>query len=836
VNIELGSTARQPPGGYVNAMPRRPVATDTPWEPVAVFDPASLRLAYVDEAAAWVEALPVGNGRLGAMVYGGHASERIGLNEDTFWSGPGDLEQPRVPADLLDRVRRLVSEGRSVAAGEALRGTQGADAEAYQPVGDLHIAFAGGVERGRMARRWLDLRDGVAGVRRLAAGGEIRQEVLASVAYQVVAVRLATDTAAGLDLELSWSTPQPRAQVCAHGDDGLALLLAAPRHVVPSPRPDGVLPDDDARQSTRAAGLMRVSVEGDEGSVTVEARRDGPSVIVRAASAVTVFVAIRTGFDDWNTAPTRTERECLALCEADVRAARTARWAAVRAAHVQEHRAVMDRVRFTLDTPPPADEVPTDVRLARRAAGEPDEQLAVLAFAFGRYLLAGSSRPGTQPANLQGIWNSQVSPPWNSQYTVNINTEMNYWPAETTGLADCHEPLLRMVGELARAGRETARAIYGARGWTCHHNTDLWRITVPVGGGHGDPMWAQWPLGGAWLSLHLAEHWRFGRDPGFLAAALPIAVDAARFVLDLLVTGPDGWLVTSPSTSPENQFRTDEGPASVVAGSAMDLALARELFDFILEAEGELHRVTAAITAADRASIEEIRRALPRLAPLRIGADGQVLEWSAELPEADPHHRHLSHLVGLYPGRSIATDPRLRTAARRSLQRRGDAGTGWSIAWKVGLWARLGDGAAAHRLLGTYLTPVTFTEGNFTGGGVYRSMLCAHPPFQIDGNLGVTAAIAEMLVQSHLVDDGVPVIDLLPALPPQWPSGRISGLRARGGVTVTSLAWTSGTVTEAEFQAHDDTTVQARWRDRDGQLRKRRVTLRSTEPVLLPLS
>jgi alpha-L-fucosidase 2 len=499
---------------------------------------------------------------------------------------------------------------------------------------------------------------------------------------------------------------------------------------------------------------------------------------------------------------------------------------------MDEHRALMDRVTLRLDqTEAAVSQLTTDERLSRRAAGSPDEHLSVLAFALGRYLLAASSRPGTQAATLQGIWNDQVTPPWNCQYTVNINTEMNYWPAETTALAECHEPLLRLVADLSEAGRDAAAGIYGARGWTCHHNTDLWRIAVPVGRGQGDPMWAQWPFGGAWLSTHLAERWRFGRDLGFLAAiAFPIALDAARFLLDLLVDDGDGHLVTSPSTSPENEFVTADGQASVDQGSAMDLTLARELFGFVLEAADYLVPAGVPLTDQDSAALDEVRAALPRLAPLRVGSRGQLLEWSAEYQEADPHHRHVSHLVGLYPGRVVAVDPKLREAARRSLEGRGDAGTGWSVAWKVGLWARLGDGAAAHRLLDEYLRPAVPTgpDGQLSSG-VYRSMLCAHPPFQIDGNFGVAAAIAEMLVQSHEMHDGVPVIEFLPALPPQWPGGRVTGLRARGAVTVSELAWSQGAPTSVVVEAQVDTRFEVRWRDADGEPQSRTLSLSAGE-------
>ncbi len=830
-------------------------------------------LAYTAPAAIWAEALPVGNGRLGAMVHGTCPAERIDLNEDTFWSGPGDTEPPRVPDGLLARARVQIRAGRHVEAGRTLTATQGADAEALQPVGSLEVEFLGpegapagtreGSPEGAPAdtppryRRSLDLRDGVARVERGTPGGTVRQEVLATARHQVVAVRLETDDPAGLRLAVRLRTPQRRAVRRPEGPDGLALLLAAPRHVVPWPRQEGVLHDDDGLRSTRAAAVVRVLAEGigsEEALVACGPARPGaadtagpptsaggpdepaaevPAITVRGASAVTVLVAVRTGFAGWREPPERDAEQCRTAAEQDVEAARAAGWDALRAAHLADHRALMDRVTLRLDGAEPPADLPVDERLVRRAAGGEDEHLCVLAFLLGRYLLAASSRPGTEAATLQGVWNSEVAPPWNCEYTVNINTEMNYWPAETTALPECHEPLLRLVADLAEAGRPVARAVYGARGWTCHHNTDLWRIAVPVGKGLGDPMWSQWPMGGVWLCAHLAERWRFGRDPEFLARiALPVCLDAARFVLDLLVDDGHGRLVTSPSTSPENRFRTPDGPASVVEGSAMDLTLVRELFAFLLEAERETAATGRELPAEDAAALAEVRAALPRLAPLRTGADGRLLEWPAERVEDDPHHRHVSHLVGLYPGRTLAADPELRAAARGSLEARGDAGTGWSVAWKTGLWARLGDGEAAYRLLATYLCPVgPGLPGTSSGGGVHRSLLCAHPPFQIDGNFGITAAVAEMLLQSHAEHDGVPVLELLPALPPRWPGGRVTGLRARGALRLVELVWAEGAVVSAEVEVLADTRFELRWTDRAGTGQVRRPVLRAGERV-----
>ena len=793
--------------------------------------PFALELFYDSPAGLWAEGLPVGNGRLGAMVRGTYPVDRIGLNEDTFWSGPGVTAVPEVPAGLVERARAHVRAGEHRAAGETLRATQGADAEALQPVGDLEIEWLSPFGEQTHYRRTLNLRDGVARVERADHEVLERYDVLASTRYQVVAVRLETDAPEGLAVNLRWTTPQLRSWTRIDAPDAIALLLAAPRHVVPGPRTDGVLSEDDDAKSIRAAALLRVEVEGDESSLGTEDGFQGPFIAVRRAAAATAYVAIRTGFEGWDTAPVRDAEECLVHAASDVAAARAAGWDKLRREHVAEHRSLMDRVTLTLGAGSTADasddglaSFPTDVRLARRASGRTDEQLAVLAFAYGRYLLAAASRPGTQAATLQGIWNAEVAPPWNCEYTVNINTEMNYWPAETTALPECHEPLIDLIRDLSRAGKTVARRIYGARGWTCHHNTDLWRIGVPVGAGQGDPMWAQWPMAGAWLATHLAERWRFGRDVAFLASTgFPLGLDAARFLLDLLVEDGDGALVVSPSTSPENRFAGPDGPASVDQGCAMDRTLARELFEFVLEAEQALRAAGRSLADADEAALGEVRAALPRLAPLLIGSSGRILEWSADRAEVEPHHRHVSHLLGLYPGYTVAADPRLREAARRSLEGRGDAGTGWSIAWKIGLWARLGDGDAAHRLLGTYLTPVRGDGGE--GGGVYGSLLCAHPPFQIDGNFGVTAAIAEMLMQSHETSDGAPVVELLPALPSQWPDGEVRGLRARGAVTLDRLAWADGAVASATLTARTATVVEIRWRCADGGRRSRRIAL-----------
>ena len=751
-------------------------------------------------ARRWVEGFPVGNGRLGAMVWGEPGECRWSVNEETFWSGPSQAEPPRVPAGLLDAVREDLRAGRFVAAGRRMQSAQGRSAEAFQPVGDLVLRLTD--DQGDYHGRELTLREGVA----RAAWGAVRQEVLASVGTGLLLVRLESDDPRGLHGELGWDSPQLRQSVRPWGGDGLALLLAAPSRVGQDADWQPLVEHQD--HALRAAALARVRVEG---AGTVEPR--GQRLLLRGVRALTLFVDARTGFEGWDREPVRDQEQCLEAAAAGIEAAYALPWERLRAEHCAEHAERMDRVRLRLDAPGDSG-LPLDARLHARASGAVDEQLAPLLFDFGRYLLLASSRPGplAQPAHLQGLWNDQVTPPWNCDYTVNINTQMNYWAAETTALPECHEPLLRLVADLAEAGRGVAADLYGADGWACHHNTDLWRGSWPVGGGNGDPMWSQWPMGGPWLALHLAEHWEFGRDEEFLrGTAWPVAAGAARFVLDLLTEDEEGFLVTGPATSPENRFATPDGPASLDLSTTMDGTLLRELFGFLLDS------AEAAGKSADPGLLDRIRAALPRLRPLRTDAQGRLLEWHTEREETEPHHRHLSHLLGVHPGRSL-TDPGLREAARRSLERRGDEGTGWSTAWKICLWARLGDGASAHRLLGVMLRPVGADSGG--SGGVYESLLCAHPPFQIDGNFGAVAGIAEMLLQSH---DGA--VDLLPALPPDWPSGEVHGLRARGGVTVERLAWSDGAPVAVRLVAARPTTLLLRWRDAAGLARELPLTV-----------
>jgi alpha-L-fucosidase 2 len=708
----------------------------------------SKRLWYRQPAREWTEALPVGNGRLGAMVFGGTTHERLQLNEDTLWNGgPYDPVNPRAK-DALPKVRELIFAGRWAEA-QAL-----ADKDvmatplkqmAYQPVGDLLIDMPGLPEGVSAYYRELDLESAVALARFAVGGTTFTREVLVSPADQVVAVRLSADRPGAISCDVALRSPQPEAETRLDGGD---LVLTGS-----NAEQDGIA--GALRFEARLAAILSGGA----------LNGDNERLSVRGADEVTLLLAIATSyrrFDDTGGDPAAIARRQLA-------AARSKSFARIAADTAQTHRALFGRVSLDLGKTPAADR-PTDQRIATSASSD-DPALAALYFDYARYLLICSSRPGTQPANLQGIWNDSTKPPWESKYTININTEMNYWPAEPLALAECTEPLIAMVRDLAVTGAKTAREMYGSRGWVTHHNTDLWRATAPIDGAQ----WGLWPTGGAWLCLHLWNRYDYGRDADFLKSIYPLMSGACRFFLDVLQQDPrTGFLVTNPSLSPEN---VHPHGASLCAGPTMDMQILRDLFGHTMEA--------AAILRTDDALADELRIARDRLAPNRIGAQGQLQEWQfdwdAQAPE--PHHRHVSHLYGLFPSDQIDLDatPGLAAAARKSLELRGDESTGWATAWRANLWARLRDGEHAHRILAFLLGPER----------TYPNMFDAHPPFQIDGNFGGARAIGEMLMQARGES-----VRLLPALPRAWPTGSVNGLRAPAR-TAVDLAWRSGALVEA---------------------------------------